>query len=53
MAGPRTVSILARDLFLVGELDCWPLDVLFGLFGNPQKIANTGQDPERRLNQHY
>lgn len=53
MAGVGTVSILAHDLFLVGELDCWPLDVLFGLFGNPQKNANTGKDPERRLNQHY
>ena len=53
MAGAGTVSILARSLFLIGELDWWPFDVLFGLFGNPQKNANTGKDPERRLNQHY
>ena len=53
MAGAGTISILARDLLLIGELDCWTLDVLFRLFGNPQKIANTGKDPERRLNQHY
>jgi len=51
MAGVGTVSILARNLFLIGELDCWPFDVLFGIFGNPQEIANTGKDPKRRLNQ--
>jgi len=49
MAWFGTIFTLARDLFLINEFDCWTPDVFFRFFGNSEKNATTGKDPERWL----